>query len=74
MRLASRQNWQAQGCHLDMRALSENTFSKKEIAMGIFAIKKNGLMRADGTPTLGELANSASAKTPDVFTDDSTSP
>ena len=57
-----------------MRALSKNTFSKKEIAMGIFAIYKNIFMRADGTPTTGGLANSASAKTPDVFADDSTSP
>ena len=35
--------------------------------MGIFAIKKNILMRADGTPTTGGLANSASAKTQNVF-------
>ena len=59
---------------IKMRALSKSTFSKKEIAMGIFAINKKIFMRADGTPTIGELANSASAKTPNVFADDSTSP
>ena len=43
-------------------------------AMGILIINKLISKRADGTLTLGKLANSASAKTPNVFADDSTSP